>query len=55
MWHKAWAQSSQSGAGRLGFDVFSKSVFNMCRLKLARRVSNVGKVVLPQSLAAQPS
>jgi hypothetical protein len=42
-------------ADRPGFAVFSKSIFNTCQLKSARRVSNVGKVVLPQSLASRPS
>jgi hypothetical protein len=41
--------------GRPGFGIFLKSVFNTCQLKSARRVSNVGKVVLPQILAARPS
>jgi hypothetical protein len=38
--------------GRPRFGTFSKYVFNMCQLKSARRVSNVGKAVLPQILAA---
>jgi hypothetical protein len=37
-----------SFAGRPGFGVFLKSVFSTCQLKSARRVSNVGKAVLPQ-------
>jgi hypothetical protein len=32
-----------------------KSIFIMCQLKTARRVSNVGKAVLPQSFTTQPS
>jgi hypothetical protein len=42
-------------AGRPGFGIFSKSIFNMCQLKSARRVSNVGKAVLSQSLAVRPN
>jgi hypothetical protein len=42
-------------AGRPGFGIFSKSVFNTCQHKSVRRVTIVGKVVLPQSLVAQPS
>jgi hypothetical protein len=30
-------------AGRPGFGIFLKSIFNTCQLKLVRRVSNVGK------------
>jgi hypothetical protein len=33
----------------------SKSISNTCQLKSVGRVSNVGKAVLPQCLAAQPS
>jgi hypothetical protein len=41
--------------GRPGFGVFSKSIFDTCQLKSARRLSIVGKVVLPQSLPTRPS
>jgi hypothetical protein len=36
--------------GRPGLGIFLKSIFNTCQPKSARRVSNVGKAVLPQSL-----
>jgi hypothetical protein len=55
MWHKARAQLSQRMVGGPGSGVFFKSVFNTCQLKSARRVSNVGKAVLPQNLATRPS
>jgi hypothetical protein len=42
-------------ADKPGFGIFLKSVFNTCQLKSARRVSIVGKAVLPQSLVARPS
>jgi hypothetical protein len=54
MWHNARAQLSQRMVGGPGSGVFFKSVFNTCQLKSARRVSNVGKAVLPQNLATRP-
>jgi hypothetical protein len=62
MWHKAqayqakgWPAGHTSLADRLGLGVFLKSAFNTCQTKLTRSVSNMGKAVLPQSLAARPS
>jgi hypothetical protein len=51
---KGWLADHTTLAGRLGFGVFSKSIFNTCQLQSARRVSDVEKAVLPQILAAQP-
>jgi hypothetical protein len=42
-------------AGRPGFGAFLKSIFNMCQLKSARRVSNLGNAVMPQKLVTRPS
>jgi hypothetical protein len=52
MWHKAQAQSTESGASRPppladrpGPVAFPKIVFTMCQSKSVRGVSNMGKAV----------
>jgi hypothetical protein len=52
---KGWLADHTSLADRPEFGIFLKSVFNTCQPKLARTVSNMGMVVLPQNLAARPS
>jgi hypothetical protein len=55
MWHKAQAQLSQGVAGQPCVGRFPKPVFNTCQSKMIRRVSNMGKAVQGENLAAQQS
>jgi hypothetical protein len=55
MWHKAQDQPSQGVSDRPCVGTFPKPIFTTCQSKLVRGVSNMGKAVQGENLAALPT